>query len=714
MNANPDSLPDADAAPTEGSEPAAKPVRRRRAVKAVAEAGVEVGAEAGNEAVAVSEVSATPKADAQAAPVEPADAAPKPRRRKAAVVQAVAEEGVVVADAPEPARHSRTDPFTGRGPVVEALVPSAVAEASTAEAAPHQESDVPALAEAGAEGPGPQAAEEGPRGRRRGRRDRSEPREPREPRESREAGDDDASRGPGQTPQPAVAPVQAGELFAQVLSGEFDVSGEPEAEIEASDEAEAHKRVLLPEPDAPKLHKVLAQSGIGSRRDMEDLIQDGHVMVNGEIAHVGQRVSFGDQVKVNGKPVRLRIVPPPPRIIAYHKPVGEIVSNDDPQNRPTVFRRLPRLQQGKWQSVGRLDINTEGLLLFTNSGELANQLMHPRFGVEREYAVRVLGTLTSENKAQLLAGVDVEGQMAGFRSIEEGGGDGANHWYRVVITEGRNREVRKLFDVVGLTVSRLIRIRYGTVVLPFGLKRGVWVDLDEGDVRAIRRLASGGGGGNAVNAANPGQQGDGRGKERSAGRVDDRGPGQGPRPARNDRQVGRQNDRQGERQQRGAPNPRGRTDGGQPMNAAPAGEPRERDDADADLDFDPMSIPNPLEQTFDKRFVQNPRSPAGGRGFGRGGGGFGPGGSAPRPASQQRDANGAKQPDPLQTSLGVFGADAFHRKNRGGGGGNSGGFGGGGGGGGRGGSRSGGGGSGGGNAGGFGGGGGGGGNRRGR
>ena len=725
MNANPDSLPDADAAPTEGSEPAAKPVRRRRAVKAVAEAGVEVGAEAVNEAVVASEVSAPPESDAQTASVKPTDAAPKPRRRKAAVVQAVAEGGAVVVGSPEPAGHSRTDPFASRGPVAQALAPSAVAEPPAAQApSPSpQESGMPAFAEAGADEPGLLAAEEGPRSRRRGRRDRGEPREP------SDAGDDDSSRGPGQTHQHALAPVQAGELFAQVLSGEFDVSGEPEAEIETTDEAEAHKRVLLPEPDAPKLHKVLAQSGIGSRRDMEDLIQDGHVMVNGETAHVGQRVSFGDQVKVNGKPVRLRIVPPPPRIIAYHKPVGEIVSNDDPQNRPTVFRRLPRLQQGKWQSVGRLDINTEGLLLFTNSGELANQLMHPRFGVEREYAVRVLGTLTSENKAQLLAGVDVEGQKAGFRSIEEGGGDGANHWYRVVITEGRNHEVRKLFDVVGLTVSRLIRIRYGTVVLPFGLKRGVWVDLDEGDVRAIRRLASGNTGGNAVNAANPGQQGDGRGKERTAGRGDDRGQGQGqgPRPARNDRQGGRQNDRQadrqgdrqgerqGERQQRGAPNPRGRTDGGQPMNAAPPGMPRERDEADADLDFDPMSIPNPLEQTFDKRFVQNPRSPAGGRGFGRGGGGFGPGGSAPRPASQQRDANGAKQPDPLQTSLGVFGADAFHRKNRGGGGsgGNSGGFGGGGSGGGRGGSR----GGGGGNSGGFGGGGGGGGgggSRRGR
>ena len=153
--------------------------------------------------------------------------------------------------------------------------------------------------------------------------------------------------------------------------------------------------MLAPEPDAPKLHKVLAQAGVGSRRDMEEPIQEGRITVNGEPAHTGQRISFGDQVEVNGKPVRLRIVPPPARILAYHKPAGEIVTHDDPQHRPTVFRRLPRLQQGKWQSVGRLDINTEGLLLFTTSGELANQLMHPRFGVEREYAVRVMGTSTT-------------------------------------------------------------------------------------------------------------------------------------------------------------------------------------------------------------------------------------------------------------------------------------------------------------------------------
>jgi 23S rRNA pseudouridine2605 synthase len=338
--------------------------------------------------------------------------------------------------------------------------------------------------------------------------DQMRPRGRRHDRRNRQRSEFNDGGGPNEgAPQsdPAV-PVQAGELFAHVLSGEFDTSGESPPEPVEEDSAEDNKRVLLPEPDAPKLHKVLAQSGVGSRRDMEDLITEGHVTVNGQVAHVGQRVSFGDLVKIKGKPVRVRIVPPPPRIIAYHKPVGEIVTHDDPENRPTVFRRLPRLQQGKWQSVGRLDINTEGLLLFTNSGELANQLMHPRFGIEREYAVRLLGTLTSENKASLLAGVEVDGQQASFRSIAEGGGEGVNHWYRVVITEGRNREVRKLFDTVGLTVSRLIRIRYGTVVLPLGLKRGVWVDLEEDDVHAIGRLA-----GLRDNSQRGGQRGDGRG-----------------------------------------------------------------------------------------------------------------------------------------------------------------------------------------------------------
>ena len=249
--------------------------------------------------------------------------------------------------------------------------------------------------------------------------------------------------------------------FSDVVSGQFD------AEL-AKEEVTPLKRVLLPQAESPKLHKVLAQSGLGSRIEMERLIADGHVSVNQEPAHVGQRVQFGDQIKVNGKLVKVRIAPPAPRVIAYHKPAGEVVTHDDPQNRPTVFRRLPRLYQGKWQSVGRLDLNTEGLLLLTSSGELANQLMHPRFGLEREYAVRSLGKLSNEQKQSLLDGITLEDGLAQFGSIEEGGGEGSNCWYRVTISEGRNREVRRMFEAVGHAVSRLIRIRYGAMVLQSG------------------------------------------------------------------------------------------------------------------------------------------------------------------------------------------------------------------------------------------------------
>ena len=276
--------------------------------------------------------------------------------------------------------------------------------------------------------------------------------------------------------------TNAGYGFDDVVSGQLDAD-------EASPHAAPPKRVLAPQVESPKLHKVLAQAGMGSRLEMEQLIMEGRITVNNEPAHIGQRVQFGDQVKVNGKPIRFRIDPPPARVIAYHKPVGEVVTHDDPQNRPTVFRRLPKLHQGKWQSVGRLDLNTEGLLLFTSSGELANNLMHPRFGLEREYAVRVLGALTKDEKQRLLDGVQLDDGVAQFGSIEEGGGEGSNCWYRVTISEGRNREVRRMVESVGHAVSRLIRIRYGAMMLPRGLKRGAWMELDEGDIRALTQAA---------------------------------------------------------------------------------------------------------------------------------------------------------------------------------------------------------------------------------
>ena len=235
----------------------------------------------------------------------------------------------------------------------------------------------------------------------------------------------------------------------------------------------------------PKLHKVLAQSGIGSRREMEELIIAGRVSVNGEPAHIGQRVGSNDVVRVNGKPVNRSASQKPPRVVLYHKPAGEIVSHDDPAGRATVFSRLPRLKVGKWLSVGRLDLNTEGLLIFTTSGDLANKLMHPRYGNEREYAVRVLGELTDDLRQQLLAGVELDDGLAQFSSLEFLGGEGSNRWYRVTLQEGRNREVRRIFEFVGLTVSRLIRTRFGEIVLPNNLRRGRWDELSGDLVNAL-------------------------------------------------------------------------------------------------------------------------------------------------------------------------------------------------------------------------------------
>jgi len=235
-----------------------------------------------------------------------------------------------------------------------------------------------------------------------------------------------------------------------------------------------------------KLHKLLADAGIGSRRDMEELIIAGRVSVNGQPAHVGQRVMPTDQVRVNGKPLQLRLKSAgrPPRVLLYHKPAGEIVSQDDPEHRPTVFDNLPKVSGARWVAVGRLDFNTEGLLIFTTSGELANRLMHPRYEIEREYAVRVFGQCTEEQRQGLLDGVQLEDGMARFARIDDAGGQGSNHWYRVTITEGRNREVRRMFELVGLEVSRLIRTRFGAVQLPRTLSRGRYQELSPEWVQA--------------------------------------------------------------------------------------------------------------------------------------------------------------------------------------------------------------------------------------
>jgi 23S rRNA pseudouridine2605 synthase len=238
-----------------------------------------------------------------------------------------------------------------------------------------------------------------------------------------------------------------------------------------------------------RLQKILAQAGVGSRREMEEWIAAGKVSVNGVVATIGQSVVPTDKVKIGGRLINIRFTGSsrPPRVLMYHKPEGEIVSRDDPDGRPSVFAALPRMRGGRWINVGRLDFNTSGLLLFTTSGDLANKLMHPSSELVREYAVRVLGEVTMDAQQQLLKGVELEDGMANFSSLQDGGGEGANHWYRVALFEGRNREVRRMFEAVGCTVSRLIRVRYGPFALPPQLKRGRSRELTETEIKVLLR-----------------------------------------------------------------------------------------------------------------------------------------------------------------------------------------------------------------------------------
>lgn len=235
-----------------------------------------------------------------------------------------------------------------------------------------------------------------------------------------------------------------------------------------------------------KLQKVLAQSGFGSRRAMEEWIAAGRVSVNGEPATLGMRVLPGDLVKTERRTIRVGERDQTARVLLYHKPEGEIVSRDDPEKRASVFYKLPKLRGQKWIAIGRLDFNTSGLLIFTTSGELANRLMHPRFEVEREYAVRVQGTMTDEQITQVLKeGVMLEDGPVTFDKLEDEGGEGFNHWYRVMLKEGRNRIVRRTFDALGLPVSRLMRVRFGIINLPPRLKRGMTAELGEGEVAQV-------------------------------------------------------------------------------------------------------------------------------------------------------------------------------------------------------------------------------------
>ena len=238
-----------------------------------------------------------------------------------------------------------------------------------------------------------------------------------------------------------------------------------------------------PKPTGDKLQKLLAHMGLGSRRQLEEIIKAGRISINGQIANLGDRATPQDEIRVDGRLVRIKTTREKRRrVIAYYKPEGEICSSADPEGRPTVFDRLPKLTGDRWVMVGRLDINSSGLLLFTNDGELAHRLMHPSHEITREYAVRVLGEVTPEIARNLTTGVSLEDGMAKFDDLKEGGGTGVNKWYHVTLKEGRKREVRRMFESQTLKVSRLIRTRYGTVFLPKELRTGRFIELDAKEI----------------------------------------------------------------------------------------------------------------------------------------------------------------------------------------------------------------------------------------
>lgn len=239
-----------------------------------------------------------------------------------------------------------------------------------------------------------------------------------------------------------------------------------------------------------RLQKVLADAGLGSRREIEDWIRAGRIKVNGRVAELGLRVGHADTILLDGRPVGGGRVSQPKRYaVLYNKPEGEVVSRNDPQGRPSVFSRLPKLTRGRWISIGRLDINSAGLLLFTSDGELANRLMHPRRQIEREYAARVLGEVTDDMLKRLVNGVTLEDGPARCEEITRSGGEGANRWYHLVIMEGRKREVRRLWEAVGARVSRLKRVRFGPVILNSAVKAGQWRELDAAEQAGLLAMA---------------------------------------------------------------------------------------------------------------------------------------------------------------------------------------------------------------------------------
>src|SRR5471032_126425 len=460
------------------------------------------------------------EADAAVAAVDGAAPAAKPKRKpKAETAVAVAVDAAPAAasaDAAAPVKKPRAKPAAKAAPAVDAapvaVAASAPVQAVEASAAPAATGEVAERAERGPRPPrGPRQMRE-QRAARQAAMPRPEPvvvvegeagaaaaeadgSWPKDAKPRHERGPRNEAHGknkPGQPKGKGGKPQQqrggapkaddADAVFSFVTSDAFDSDEPGKGRVLAKS---AVRRDLTSDDDAPKLHKVLAEAGLGSRRDMEELIVAGRVSVNGEPAHIGQRIMPTDQVRINGKPVKRKLASKPPRILLYHKPTGEIVSHADPEGRPSVFDNLPPMKTAKWLAVGRLDFNTEGLLLLTTSGDLANRFMHPRYSVEREYAVRVVGELSEGMRQKLLHGVELEDGPANFLRIRDGGGEGTNHWYHVALAEGRNREVRRMFEAAGLMVSRLIRTRHGPIALPKGLKRGRWEELEDNQVRAL-------------------------------------------------------------------------------------------------------------------------------------------------------------------------------------------------------------------------------------
>ncbi|TAG50186.1 MAG: rRNA pseudouridine synthase [Betaproteobacteria bacterium] len=461
-----------------------------------------------------------PRAPGAARPPRPARPPRAPRSPDGQPSVAPVDGGAPIsADAPfampEGTEHART---------IDAAAPATAADGSSVQPNSENHAEPPRLD--GGEARGPRRNRRGRRGR--GDGEVGDGRPPRQPRGAYAAGfaTPGTDGAPELPPDAVFDPASAGEMMA--TDGSFvphmpnpGAFGDPERSMDRSGRRGRNRQrrleqgppgrqsrnprdqrggavgvdgvaVDLPtsgvnehgERDGERLHKILAQQGLGSRRDMEAMIAAGEVEVNGHKAHVGQVVNERDRVHVKRRKINVKMGDDNPRILIYHKNAGEIVSRDDPEQRDTVFDRLPRPDHGKWIAIGRLDYNTEGLMLFTTYGELANRMMHPSHEVLREYSVRVLGELTPEQEDALVDGIELEDGPARLLSLDriDRDSDSANHWYKITLQEGRNREVRRMFEHMGLTVSRLIRTTYGIVQMPSWLKRGQFKQLDEGDV----------------------------------------------------------------------------------------------------------------------------------------------------------------------------------------------------------------------------------------